>query len=284
VTGSFEITASDGLVLRGKEWCPETATAVVGLVHGLGEHCARYDHVAEAFNARGYAVVGLDLRGHGCSDGRRGHARNFDLPMADISLLLEKAGERHPRLPLILYGHSLGGSLAIRFALQQRAKLDGLIATSPLLRLAHDPPGWKTGLLKLLNTLGIQGGIPSGLDDKALARDINVVRTYRNDPLTHNRITPAMAVGMIRAGEWNIEHAAQFACPLLLMHGDADRITSSDASKIFAGRAGGNCTLKIWEGGFHELHNEPEKRAVLAYMLDWLGHCLQNSNSNGEST
>ncbi|WP_372845594.1 lysophospholipase [Pontiella sp.] len=284
MSGSFEITAVDGLSLRGREWPADPANAVVGLVHGLGEHCARYDHVAAAFNARGYAVVALDLRGHGCSGGPRGHARNFDLLMADVSGLLEKAGELYPERPRILYGHSLGGSIAIRYALQRRSKLDALIATSPLLRLARNPPGWKSGLLKLLNALGIQGGIPSGLDDKALARDINVVRTYRNDPLTHDRISPAMAVGMIRAGEWNIEHAAQLACPLLLMHGDADRITSPEASKIFAGRAGANCTLNLWKGGFHELHNEPEKREVLGYMLDWLENCLQNPHSTGEST
>ncbi|VGO15833.1 Monoacylglycerol lipase [Pontiella desulfatans] len=275
MNSDFSIDTPDHPKLCGRHWLPNDGVkAVVCLVHGLGEHCGRYGHVADALNQAGYAVVAIDLRGHGRSGGRRGHARNYDELMADISKLLEKAGELHPGLPVFLYGHSLGGNLVLHHVLSQQPRLAGVIATASLLRLTHEPPAWKTGLLHILNALHIQCPIPSGLDDTALSRDINVVRSYRNDPLTHDRISPSLATAMVRFGQWNIEHASDFPCPLLLMHGDADRITSAEASREFANIAGDRCTLKIWDGFYHEIHNEPGNAEVLGELTNWLDHCL----------
>ena len=267
----FKIEAYGGLKLHGQGWEPDTGTkAAICLVHGLGEHGGRYAQVAEAFNQAGYALMASDLRGHGKSEGQRGHAPSYTVLMDDIFQLLETARERYPNAPLFLYGHSLGGNLVIHYALRRLPKLAGIITSAPLLRLAYTPPHWKTGLLHILHALRIHCTLPSGLDDRALSRDINVVRAYRNDPLTHNQITPNLGVDMIRNGEWNMAHAADLPCPLLLMHGDADRITSAKATREFALRAGATCTLKIWDGFFHELHNEPDKDDVLAYILDWI--------------
>ena len=244
------------------------------LVHGLGEHCGRYDHVAEALNQSNLSVVAFDLRGHGESEGRRGHTPDFDAILSDMFQWLELTRSHYPDVPLFLYGHSLGGSLVIHYTLKQKPDLAGVIATAPLLRLAYDPPSWKTAVLNLLNTLHIQCGLASELDETAISRDINVVRTYRNDPLTHDRITPAMAAHMLTAGAWNIQHAADFPCPLLLMHGDQDRITSAEASQQFAERAGAICTSRSWKGLYHELHNEPEKGEVLNDALEWINEVM----------
>ncbi len=271
----FILNSADGLKLQGQGWDPETEVkAVVCLIHGHGEHSGRYDHVAAAFNNAGFALLAFDLRGHGRSEGRRGHAPNYPALMADMAQLLETAKQRYPARPVFLYGHSLGGNLAIHYTLCMKPHLSGVIATAPLLRLAAAPPVWKTGLLRVLRVLRINCRLPSGLNDKALSHDLNVVRAYRNDPLTHNRISPRLAVNIIQNGKWNLQHAAEFSCPLLLMHGDADRITSPGATREFAAQATAQCTLKIWEGFFHELHNEPQKQQVLGRMVEWMNALL----------
>jgi alpha-beta hydrolase superfamily lysophospholipase len=267
----FEMITTDGLKLWGRTREPETNTrAVVCLVHGIGEHSGRYDHVAEAFNSAGYAMLAFDLRGHGKSEGKRGHVPDYDVLMDDISLLLKRAKDRYPELPVFFYGHSLGGNIVIHHALLRRPELAGIIATAPLLRLAFTPPKWKTGLLHVMYTLRVSCAVSRGTDDTKLSHDLNVVRAYRNDPLTHDRITPNLAISMLRAGEWNLAHAAELPCPLLLMHGTDDRITSPAASREFADRAGSPCTVKIWEGFYHELHNESGQREVFADMLKWM--------------
>ena len=269
----FEIKPADGTRLQGQGWEPDgEIKAVVCLVHGLGEHSGRYDHVAEAFNRAGLAVLAFDLRGHGRSAGKRGHAPSYAVLMEDTALFLDQAPERYPALPVFLYGHSLGGNLAIHFALRKKPPLAGIVASSPLLRLAYAPPAWKTMLLETMYALRIKWSIPRGEDDTALSHDQNVVRAKRNDPLCHGRVTAQLAVEMLRNGDWNLAHAAGFPCPLLLMHGDADRITSAEATKEFALQAKACCTLKIWDGFFHELHNEPGKNLVLAFALDWMAN------------
>ena len=264
--------STDRLKLWGQGWEPEAATkAVVCLLHGLGEHSGRYDHVAEVFNRSGYAMMAFDLRGHGRSEGRRGHAPGYAMLMSDVEKLLNEAAARYPDLPCFLYGHSLGGNLAIHYVLKQRPALAGVIASAPLLRLAYNPSQWKSGILRGMRALRINLSIPSGLDDTALSQDLNVVRTYRNDPLTHDLISARLAMDMLRYGQWNLNHAAEFPLPLLLMHGETDRITSVAATVELSVKAERVCTLKIWEGFEHELHNEPDNQQVFDYMLAWMG-------------
>lgn len=267
----FKIESLDGLTLHGQSWAPDNEPrAVVCLVHGLGEHSGRYGHVAKAFNRAGYALTTFDMRGHGQSEGKRGHAKNYTVLMDDIFRVLEKIKEQHPGTPIFLYGHSLGGNLVIHYALRRLPKLAGIIATAPLFRTAVPPPAWKIYLLRTAYGLWPSLSIPSGLDVTALSRDNAVVQAYQNDPLVHGRVSARLGMDMLRNGIWNMRHASELPCPILLMHGKADRITSVKASREFAYNAGDACTLKIWNGGFHELHNEPEQEQIISYMLDWM--------------
>lgn len=158
--------------------------------------------------------------------------------------------------------------------LKRKPAISGVVATAPLLRLAFDPPVLQQKLLRGLQALNLNVAMPSGLDDTQLSRDINVVRAYRNDPLTHRQITPPLALGMLEAGEWCLAHAGEFTAPLLLIHGNADQITSFKATEEFANLSSDQCSLKILPGVFHEPHNDPEKREVLALITDWLDECL----------
>lgn len=298
----FTHRSPDGLEFYFQGWEPEPQPkAVVCLVHGLGEHTGRYAHVAAALNQAGYALLGFDLRGHGKSGGKRGHTPTYDALMDDIARLLDEAAARYPNRPCFLYGHSLGGNLVLNYALRRctiaeksvgagRLRngsrdlqspgadgVSGIIATSPAIRVTNPLPPLQVAVAKIMNRLAPGMQMANGLALDGLARDPEVIRAYTSDPLVHNKISVRLATSMLDAGEWALAHAAEFPLPLLLVHGTKDILTSAKASEEFAAKAPpGLCTLKLWEGFYHETHNEPEKAEVLAYMVDWLRGRLVN--------
>jgi len=269
---------SDGLPMYSKDWKPEgKPKAVVCLVHGLGEHIGRYEHVAAALTSKGYVLSGFDLRGHGKSGGPRGHTPSYDALMDDIAKFLDKAEEHFPGLPRFLYGHSLGGNLILNYPLLRKSTLAGVISTGPWIKLSFQPPASKISLAKIMN--GILPGFsqPNGLETAALSRLPEVVTAYVNDPLVHDRISARMFLTVYEAGLWALEHASEIKMPILIMHGGADRITSLEASREFAEKAGEQVTLHIWEGLYHEIHNEPEQADVFKVMVEWLDSQINKS-------
>lgn len=263
--------SNDGLDLYACAWTPDgDARAVVALVHGLGEHCGRYAHVAAHLNQAGYAVLAFDQRGHGKSAGKRGYIPSYDALMDDVALLLSQAAARFPGKALYLYGHSLGGSMVINYALRRQPKLAGVIATSPGLRTAFAPPPLKLLLGKAAYSIYPGLILPNGLEVAAISRDPAVVAAYHSDPLGHDRLSARLGIDLLASGEWALANAERLNLPLLLLHGEADRLTSSAASAEFASKAGARCTFKTWPGGYHELHNDIEKADVLAYIVAWL--------------
>ncbi|NOZ00068.1 MAG: alpha/beta hydrolase [Chloroflexi bacterium] len=270
-TDEWKFQTNDGLNLFARSWTPERQPkAAVCLVHGHGEHIGRYAHVAAALNEAGYALLGFDLRGHGQSDGTRGHTPSYDALLDDITTFLAQAEERYPGLPRFLYGHSMGGNLVLNYALRRKTDLKGVIATGPWLRLAFEPPAIQVFLGKTMNKIFPGFVQTSGLETAALSRDPAVISAYENDPLVHDKISARLFVSMYESGLWALEHAAEFPLPLLLMHGSADRLTSAEASRQFAETAGENVTLRIWDGWYHEIHNEPEKAQVFESIIRWL--------------
>ncbi|MFZ5648849.1 MAG: alpha/beta hydrolase [Bacillota bacterium] len=266
--------AEDGINIHARRWEPDSGPkGVVCLVHGFGEHSGRYHHVASYLTGAGYAVASFDHRGHGKSGGQRGHTTSYQAIMEDIDLLLDDAGHRYPGLPCFIYGHSMGGNLALNYTLRRKPPLLGVIATSPWLRLSASPPAALLAAARVLNKLAPSYPLPNSLDAKGLSHDPEVVRAYDSDPLVNRKITTRLFFSIHDAGLWALDHASEFHLPLLLMHGGTDPITSPEASSQFAGRIPGRCTLKIWEGLYHELHNEPQKGEIIGFIVNWLdGH------------
>ncbi len=260
----------DGLTLWAQGWKPDAPKAVVVLVHGHGEHINRYQHVAEVFTRAGYAMQAFDVRGHGQSTGQRGHTPTYDNLMDDISDFIGDAQKRFPGLPVFLYGHSMGGNQVINYALRFPQALKGVIATGPWLKLAFDPPAVQVMLAKLLNNVVPSFTLASGLDQAALSRDPAIVSKYASDPLVHDKISARLYTSIYANGLGALQRAAELKIPMLLMHGSADKLTSALASQEFAAKAGNLVTLRIWEGFYHEIHNEPEKGEVIQTMVDWL--------------
>ncbi len=269
----WPFTAGDGIPLWGSDWRPAEVRAVVSLVHGIGEHSGRYAHVAQALNEAGYALVAFDLRGHGHSGGLRGHAPDYEALMADIDLLLEESRRRFPGLPHFLYGHSLGGNLALNYCLRRQPALEGVVVTSPWLALPTRPRRWKTTLGRLLDRVRPETTLSRGSDLTALSSDPAVAAAYRQDPLVHDRISVRLYALMDAAGAEALAQAARFPLPLLLMHGAADTVTSPFASQAFCNTAPA-CSFRLWPRLRHELHNERGREAVLGAMIAWLDEQL----------
>jgi alpha-beta hydrolase superfamily lysophospholipase len=270
---TFEWTykSSDSLEMFARGWTPKgTPKAVIVLIHGIGEHTGRYTRVGVELAEMGYAMLGFDLRGHGRSEGRRGHTPSYNALLDDIATFMKQMEGKYPNLPRFLYGHSMGGNLVLNYALRRKPDLKGLMVTSPWLKLAFEPPAAKVFLAKVMNTIAPGFTQSSRLDTKALSRDEAVVATYVNDPLVHDKVSARLFVSMYESGSWALEHAGELLLPLLLMQGTADRLDSVEATKEFAAKAGSKVTLKLWDGWFHEIHNEPEKAEVFKAMVDWL--------------
>lgn len=278
-TFETEFTGQDGNKFFVQGWEPETQSrAVIALVHGLGEHVGRYDHVAQALTDAGYALVGFDLRGHGKSGGARGHFPSLDVVMGDIRQFLQFLSQRYPNVPQILYGHSLGGLLALAYAVQNnKLGLKGVMVTGSALRSALQEQKAKLAMARILGALAPALTISSGLDANTISRDKTVVEKYVNDPLVHDKTSLGLGKAALTAIDLCFARAREFAYPLLIMHGKADALTYPSGSEDFARLAGEtnkDVTLKLWDNLYHEIHNESEQAEVFQVMIEWLNKHL----------
>jgi len=271
----------DGLALLTQVWpasqrAPGTARGVVVLVHGLGEHAARYDHVARRLNGQGFNVVGYDHRGHGRSPGPRGGIETAADLCADLGRVIEAARKEFAG-PLVVVGHSLGGLIAGRFVAEGLAAapaawwrpIDALVMSSPAL-----DPGANAVQKFLLATVAPllpRLAVNNGLKVDWISRDPAVVQAYAADPLVHDRITGRLGIFVAEQGPAVIAAASGWKTPTLLMWAGADRCVSPAGSAAFAAAAPRNVvTPREWPGLFHEIFNEPEHAEVLQVMADWL--------------
>jgi len=273
IQSEFSWQSQDGLSFFGQEWRPEgSARAAVVLIHGLGEHSGRYQHVADYFTRRGLGVVALDHRGHGRTGGKRGHG-SYDAILDDIQHLIQEAEKRYPGLPVILYGHSLGGALVLYYALKRKPHLKGVISTAPGL-IPANASGGQIALAKIMSAIAPGFQINNGLDVTGLSHDPETARAYTADPLVHPKISARLGLDLMQNGQWVIEHAADFPLPLLLLQGSADRLVNPAGARQFAAGLAGKVTYKVYDGWYHELHNEVEKETVLADMVAWIDQIL----------
>tara|TARA_B100001287_G_scaffold27405_1_gene19727 strand:- start:15851 stop:16681 length:831 start_codon:yes stop_codon:yes gene_type:complete len=250
--------------------------ALIFLVHGMGEHAKRYMHVIEYFKNVDIVTVAIDLRGHGNSEGQRGHMPSFEHMMNDLKLSLSEIDSVYKGVPVFLYGHSMGGNLILNYLLRNPDGIVGAIVTGPYLRLGFDPPRWKVLLARFSANIYPSLSQPTGLEKIALSRSTKIINDYNNDPLVHDRMTASFFINIHQAGLNAIDRVKELETPILLMHGSADRLTSPDGSKDFFANAGSNVSFKLLEGLYHEIHNEPEKNEVFKIQLEWIQKVLVN--------
>ena len=255
----------------GQYFQPKTIKAVVVLVHGMGEHSKRYENfVIPFYNQNSIAVLTFDQFGHGLTEGKRGHNPNFESVLDSVQEMLKKAKIVFGNKPTFLYGHSMGGNVVINYVLRRKNNLTGVIATSPFLKLAFEPPSWKLKIAKILLKVAPSLTMSNELDVTGISRDKSEVEAYKNDPLVHDKVSPNYSIVFIESGKWAIKNANQLNTPMLLMHGTDDRLTSYKGSEEFAQNAKNKIDLQLFEGGYHELHNDIIKNEVLEQMTAWV--------------
>jgi len=224
----------------GQYWQAKNTKAVVVLVHGMGEHSGRYKHVAKKMTENDFSVVAFDHFGHGKTTGKRGHNPSFEAVLESVSKTIEKAKEFFPNVPIFLYGHSMGGNTVINYGIKKTNDLKGIIATSPFLKLAFDPPKIKLALGKLLQKIAPSITMGNELDANDISREKVEVDKYVNDPL---------------------------------LHGTDDKIIDYKGTQEFANNSD-KATLKLYEGGYHELQNDLCKEEILQDVVNWLNSQL----------
>jgi alpha-beta hydrolase superfamily lysophospholipase len=257
-------------------WRPDGAPrGAVCIIHGLGEHSRRYVHVGHALASRGFAVIAPDLRGHGRSSGPRGHSASIGQLLEDLSLLRAAAHERFGVSPAwTLYGHSLGGALALAQALRHPATIAACVVTGPAIRPAFVPPVWKVALGHVLRRIAPSVLMHNEVDANGLSHVDNIVRDYRADPLVHDRISTALGIDLLDLGDELLADAHTLTVPTLIIHGGADPITSPRASREFAKLAGPICTYVEVEGSYHEVHHEASWDETWRVIAGWIDATL----------
>ncbi len=263
---------SDGQRLYGRTWNGVEIKATVVLLHGLSDHIARYHDLAVDLCRRGYRVIGYDQRGHGNSSGKRGHAPSFRRLLVDLLEIWESRVLTDGN-PIFLYGHSLGGCQALNFAMRPPARcprIDGVVASSPLLLPANPIPAWKERTARIANRVFPQLSFSTAIDPWELTHNAEVVSQLRQDPFWHRTVTARLGVEMLAAGEWALEHAASLHLPTLMMHGGQDSLTSLQACREFVKRNPQYCRLVEFPEMRHELHHELGNQVVYGTIGTWL--------------
>jgi alpha-beta hydrolase superfamily lysophospholipase len=270
-----QMTTQDGLRLHLRRW-PAGADAhgTVQIVHGLGEHIGRYEHVALALNAAGWHVAGHDQRGHGRSEGARGTIPHPLALLGDLAMVTDHVQGSGRR---ILLGHSLGGLVAARFvgenlhaqAARFARDFDALVLSSPA--LAIDMARGDRVLLAVLGRVLPDLRLNNGLKPQWICRDPAVVQAYTSDPLVHDRVTPRLVRFIVDNAAHVLSLAPRWRVPTLLLWAGDDHCVDPHGSKRFAQAAPSGVLYKrCYRSLYHEIFNEPEQRDVLADLMQWL--------------
>jgi alpha-beta hydrolase superfamily lysophospholipase len=282
-TREFFLTTNDHIDLFVRDWLPEMAASPAAvshltspseqhpgviIMHGLGEHCGRYAHVARFFSQLGFAVRSYDLRGHGQSGGARGSVPDGDAMLRDARLVINDfTAQLHA--PPILFGHSMGGLFAARFATEGLAPLRALILSSPA--LAVQLSSLELILLSVATALFPDVGISNGVRPRFLTHDAEVVEAYKNDRMVHTRISARLLNCMRAAMTYAYDHAPQLQIPVLMLVAEDDRLVDPMGSKRFAARLPVASSMAIfYEGFYHEVFNEVDAARVFEDVRIWL--------------
>jgi len=236
------------------------------LIHGLAEHMGRYEHVIQALNDAGWAVTAVELRGHGKSEGKRGHVMSWTHYLDDA-----RAAAATIDGPVVIIGHSMGGLVALDLAIDGLANgIQGMALSDPNVAVAFEAPAVKVLAGKLLSRLLPSVPLNNELDASLICRHQPVVDAYLEDPLVYSTITPRWFTEMVKSQQRVISHATQYDTPLLMLLGEGDAICDWKTSAALARNWGTEAKVISYPELYHEIFNEVEGEQVIQDMIEWM--------------
>jgi acylglycerol lipase len=253
-------------------WLPEgSAKAVLIVVHGLGEHCGRYMNVVNRFVPIGYAVYGLDHIGHGKSEGTREFVERFEDYTDTLAIYCNMVKGWQTGKPIFLLGHSMGGLIASQYLIDHQADFKGAVISAPSIKVSDSISQATIIMGKILSVLVPKAGVLA-LNVNNVSRDPEVVTAYVNDPLVFHGKTPArLAAELLKAMRRVTAAADRITLPFIVVQGGGDKIVDPAGAQMLYDKAGSkDKTIKVYEGLYHEVFNEPERARVLKDVETWL--------------
>jgi lysophospholipase len=259
----------DGVTQLRRRWRAPSVRAAVLIVHGIGEHSGRYEHVGAFLAARGIDVLGFDNRGFGSSGGPRAHVDRFERYLDDVEDLL--AERRTLSVPVVLFGHSMGGLIAARYLVEGRARPDLAVLSAPA--LTADVPRWQRLAAPVVGRFAPRLVLPSGIDPDLLSRDPAVVAAYTDDPLVLGGTSAGLGRALFEAMSSTSAALERITVPTLVLHGGDDALVPPSASQPLERLP--NVERRVYAGLRHECLNEPEHGQVLTDLVAWLDKQLE---------
>lgn len=267
--GSF--STPDGTLLYSRLYENPEARGHILLVHGFGEHSGRYEELIAHLLFNGFTITTYDHRGHGKSAGLYGHIDRFSQYEEDLDFMLSMVRAGNGASRIFLVGHSMGGLVVLRYLTNQPQSLSGAAISAPLVEIAAKVPAHKLLIARVGSALAPRLRLPNDIDPAVLSRDAEVGRAYAADPLVGKLVSTRWFTEALKAMDEVKRKAPQITLPVLFMHGSEDRLANVEATiNLFARLGSADKRMKIFEGYYHELFNEPEKREIYQRLSDWL--------------
>ena len=262
-----------GAKIYYQDWLPEgEPKAALLMVHGLAEHSGRYGNVVNHFVPLNYAVYGIDHFGHGKSDGRRVYVKSFDDYTNTLKVYFDMIRDWQPDKPIFLVGHSMGGLISAVYLLDHQAELAGAVLSGPAVKIPSHLTSAMLLVGKILSALIPRFGLV-GLEADGVSRDPSIVQAYVSDRLVHRgKMTARLAAEMLKAMQTVSGQATRITLPILIVQGSADRLVDpAGAQMLYNGVSSADKEIRIYDGLYHEVFNEPEHGKVLHDVELWLG-------------
>lgn len=273
---SGHFVSNDGVQLFYQLWRPrDKEKGALCVAHGLGEHSGRYANLVNKLVPAGWSVFALDHRGHGKSQGKRGHVDSFSQYINDLDVFIDIIKTKS-KSPLFLFGHSMGGLIALSYAILHPDKIKGVVSSAAALKIAVEVPKWKSTLGKIMSKIFPTLAMNNEIDPYMLSHDADVVDAYKNDPLVHSKVSARWFTEFVAQIEWVNKNAHKLNVPCLILQGGEDKLVHPDGSRQFFENVHiSDKEFKFYPGLYHELINELRKDEPLSDIASWLDEHLK---------
>ena len=273
------ITTEAGVDVKVKIFNVDGQTKGVVLIsHGFGEYIDMYDPFIDNLTEAGYACVIFDQRGHGeesKSTKTQGVIQGYEYFLDDIDAIRSEVGEMYPQVPVILYGHSMGGNIVANYLINRNQDaFAGAVLETPWLRLYKPQPKVVEGLAKVLGSISNKLAIINKLRRHEVVRPLEGHKTITDFPYYHNRISFRLFAGITKAGEYAIANADKITIPTFLICAEDDMVVCSNAIKEFGARANTNMTVKIYDDAYHAIHADMASERYIPDLIEFLDELI----------